>query len=173
MPDNPLQEWHNRDRELASQEALRLGATRDELTNRYRLGLATFNAASIVAMLTALGAAPDVLNSLGFDASSIKASLILFTLGVIAAGVSISSTQNHLVERAGYASARVSVIDRLIMSSGNARGDDGGYGKAQKESLELLKKGLADRAIARWAQHLSSGSWLGGVSLPMLQLLGV
>jgi len=172
MLDNPLQEWHSRDRELASQEALRLAAARDDLTNRYRLGLATFNAASIVAMLTAVGGAPNALKLIGFDNELIRATLIFFTLGVIAAGTSIASTQNHLIERAGYANARVSVIDRLINASGHNRADDGTYTRAQKESQDLFKMGLEDRSIARWSQHLSSAAWLGGVSVPLLSLLG-
>lgn len=174
MADNPLPEWHMRERELASEEALRLASIRDDLTVRYRLGLATFNAASVVALLTAIGGASNALAKIGFNESSLQWSLGFFCFGVVAAGISIASYQNDLVERAGYAAARVSVFDRLISIASTPMhpGGDDAYGRAHNENKELFEKGLRPRLVALWGQNLSAGAWLGGVLVPIAGLLG-
>lgn len=174
MSDNSLRDWHLRDRERASEEALRLASVRDDLTVRYRLGLATFNAASIVALLTAIGGASDALAKVGFSESGVQASLAFFVFGVIAAGVSIASYQNDLVERAGYAAARVSVIDQLISVLSNPAypGGSDAFERAHKENNDLFKKGLRLRLVAIWGQNLSAAAWLGGVLIPIISLFG-
>lgn len=175
MSDNSLRDWHLRDRESAREEALRLASVRDDLTVRYRLGLATFNAASIVALLTATGGAPNALAKIGFSESGLQASLGFFIFGVIAAGVSIASYQNDLVERASYAGARVSVIDQLISSVSNPAhpGGSDAFERAHKENNELFNKGLRLRLVAIWGQNLSGAAWLGGVLVPIFGLLGL
>jgi len=174
VTDNSLRDWHLRDRERASEEALRLASVRDDLTVRYRLGLATFNAASIVALLTAAGGASTALAKLGFTETNLQASLALFCFGVVAAGVSIASYQNDLVERAGYAAARVSVVDRLISAASNPphAGGNPAYERAHEENRELFNKGLRLRLVAIWGQHLSAAAWLGGALIPIMSLLG-
>jgi hypothetical protein len=171
---NTLPDWHLRDRQLASEEALRLASVRDDLTVRYRLGLATFNAASIVALLTAMGTASNALTKIGFTEGSVRVSLVCFCFGVVAAGISIASYQNDLVERAGYAAARVAVFDRLISIASDPMhpaGNDA-YERAHKENQDLFEKGLRLRHVALWGQSLSAGAWFGGVLVPILALLG-
>ena len=173
MAENTLRDWHLRDRELAREEALRLASIRDDLTVRYRLGLATFNAASIVALLTAIGGASAALSRIGFTDKGLQASLVFFCFGVVAAGISIASYQNDLVERAGYAAARVSVLDRLVAESSLPPhpGGSAQYEQAQRENRDLFAKGLKLRLVAIWGQNLSAAAWLGGVLIPITTLV--
>lgn len=174
MPENTLRDWHLREREQASDEALRLASLRDDLTVRYRLGLATFNAASIVALLTAIGGASTALTKIGFSNGNIQASLVCFCLGVISAGISIASYQNDLVQRAGYANARVIKIDHLVTLASNPAhpGGNSAYERTHKENQELFEKGLHLRPVALWGQHFSAAFWLGGVLFPVTTLFG-
>lgn len=157
-----------RDREQASAEALRLAQLRDELEVRLRLGLATFNAASLVALLSAAGAAPAFLESIGFTRGLSIFSLAAFSLGTVAAGVSAFSTQNDLTRRAGTAGARVSAIQsRLLALSANSHEQ---FESFSKKDLELFNEGLKRSSWARWAQSLSGGAWLAGVLSPLLNV---
>jgi len=137
--------------------------------------LATFNAASIVALLTAIGGASDALVRIGFTDTSLQFSLGFFCFGVVAAGFSIASYQNDLVERAGYAAARVSVFDRLISMVSNSAhpGSNDAYERAHQENNDLFEKGLRLRPVALWGQNLAAGAWLGGVIVPIAGLLGI
>lgn len=54
-----------------------------------------------------MGGASNALAKIGFSETSLQISLGFFVFGVVGAGVSVASYQNDLVERAGYAAARV------------------------------------------------------------------
>lgn len=90
----------------AQSDALRLSGLADEVTVRLRFGLSAFNAASMVALISAAGAAPGVLQSLGVSSGEAFASVCVFALGTIAGGGSIFSTERELRDRSAYAVAR-------------------------------------------------------------------
>lgn len=158
-----------RDREQASAEALRLAQLRDDVDVRLRLGLATFNAASLVALLSAAGAAPNFLASIGFTGGLTVFSLAAFTVGTVAAGVAAFSTQNDITRRAGMAGARVSTVESRLLSVVN--NDGAAFEKYSKKDLEFFEHGLGRSATARWAQSISGGAWLAGVVSPLLNVI--
>jgi len=158
-----------RDRDHASAEANRVAQLRDELDVRLRLGLVAFNAASLVALLSAIGAAPAFLEAIGFTRGLSIFALVAFALGAIAAGVSAFSTQNDLTRRSGASGARVSAIQArlsaLSMNNGLA------FEEYSKRDLQLFEEGLSRPAVARWGQYAAAGAWLAGVLAPFSSLV--
>lgn len=170
---SPLIESLTRQSDVASAEAQRLATTRDDLGSKYLFGLASFNAASIVAILTVMGGASDHLAANGIDQATLKWSLVFFTVGVIFAGIAIAATQNHLTVRAGYAAARVTSLDSAISYvASKPISDDGTFTRAHDESHELFLKGLEISHVAIWTQNMAAGAWLGGGLNLAFRLLG-
>lgn len=162
----------NRNRDVATGEAQRLASYRDDLGSKYLFGLASFNAASIVAMLAAFGSSAESLASIGIDRSVFKAALLFFMAGVILAGVAIAVTQNHFTVRAGYAAARVTALDTAIMAVEHGKGGEDAFTKSHDDSHNLFLKGLKMSMGAIATQNMSAGAWLGGALTLACGLLG-
>ena len=160
-----------RDRELASADSLRLAQLRDEVDVKLRFGLATFNAASLVALLSAAGAAPKFLASIGFQGSIIETSVVAFAIGTVAAGVSTIATQNELTVRAGIAAARVTNFQTKL-SAFNGNHDDA-YKLCSDKELELHNDSLKRSDLARWSQSLAGGCWVAGALAPLISFFGI
>lgn len=135
--------------------------------------MASFNAASIVAILTAMGGASDLLAAIGIDQATLKLALVFFTAGVIFAGIAVAATQNHLTVRAGYGAARVTSLARAISYvASKPISDDGTFTRAHDQSHELFLKGVKISHVAIWTQNMAAGAWLGGALTLAFRLLG-
>lgn len=168
---NDLQLNHQRERDFAVAEALRLASVRDDLNNRYLFGLAAFNAAAIVALFTALGTAGGLL-AFGLDPATLKAAIAFFVVGVVFAAVAITATQNNLVIRAGATAARATALSTLIDVSASHRADDGSYSAIAADRDQLFTESLKPSNVAINCQALSGAAWLAGVAMPIGKLLG-
>lgn len=160
-----------RDQQLASAEAQRLAQLRDDVDVKVRFGLATFNAASLVALVSAMGAAPDFLHSIGITGAIAVFDLVAFAVGVVLAGVSIYSTQNELTLRAGHAAARASNTQKTALAI--SRGDRTRFEEGLEADSALLTASLQRHSVAIYAQHFSGGAWLAAVLTPLLHSVGL
>lgn len=145
----------------AEAEAHRLTTLADEVTVRLRFGLSAFNAASMVALISAAGAAPGILQSLGVSNGESFASVCVFAIGTIAGGASIFSTERELHDRAQYAIARaVNLSTRAAAVSYNNAETFFAAGEAEEELRRLAGKRSA------WAsrlQHVAGLAWASGL----------
>lgn len=169
---SPLVDSLNHNREVASGEAQRLASYRDELGSKYLFALASFNAASIVAMLAAFGSSTENLASIGVTLTVFKCALVAFLSGVILAGVAIAATQNHFTVRAGIAAARVTSLDTAIMAVKQGEGGERAFAKAHDDSHTLFLKGLKTSVVAIVSQNSSAGAWLAGALILASGMLG-
>lgn len=169
---NQLQLNHQRERDFALAEALRLANVRDELGSRYLFGLATFNAAAVVALLASLGSPHGVL-SFGLDDATLKYAIGFFVVGVVFAGIAISATQNNLTVRAGVVAARVTILSILIDVSADHWADDGQYKVHSASRDSLFNESLKHSNVAIWFQNMSGGAWLAGAATPLVKLFGL
>jgi hypothetical protein len=145
----------------AQAEAIRLAGLADEVSIRLRFGLSAFNAASMVALISAAGAAPGVLQSLGVSNGESFASVCVFAVGTIAAGASIFLTQQELQRRSGYAAARA--VNLGTRAAAAAYGNAESFEETATHEVALF--GLAHKR-STWAvklQHVAGLAWASGL----------
>jgi hypothetical protein len=156
----------------AIEDAQGWGVLSDDLTSKIRIGLALLNGTSLVAMLGIASGESTLATGLGFSPSVAVTSFAAFFVGMVLAGVCLFSHQNELIEKAGYAKARLTIL-RTAWTSLNSPNVDR---QREEQVLQMLNaayernKQLLDvNAKAIHAQHWSAGAWLAGVLTPLLQ----
>jgi hypothetical protein len=150
-----------RSREREEAVAQHLRSQRDDLTSKIRFGLVALNGASVVAVLTLYGSLKNDLAGLGITSGAVMWAVGFFVVGVVCAGLCLSSHQNQLVIAAGQAEARAITCGTAVdLSAQNP------IPKQLGEILEDLRKhSLPSASYSRaaiWLQQSAASLWLGG-----------
>lgn len=151
--------------EHARADASRISALHEEVAVRLRFGLTAFNAASMVALISAAGVAPNFLAALGLSDLETISSVAVFAGGTISGGVSIFLTQQDLKVRAAYADARATNLMTRASAVQNMQNQV--FEATGIEALKLFEKVNKHSRGAINAQLISGWSWIIGLTLAL------
>lgn len=154
-------------------EYVRLVARRDALLDRIQFGSVALNAASLVALLGALGGGGEAARWLGFDATLAVYSACAFGGGVVAGGIAILHGHDRLTVEAGDAFAKMWASQRwLALLEAPDSSDDLKRANTAREQHAALKLVGFRRSIgATLFQFCSLGAWLAGMIIPLASAL--
>ncbi len=146
---------------------------RDTLLDRIQFGAVALNAASLLALLGALGGGGKAAVWLGFNAANALYSSVFFAAGLVAAGVAILHGHNRLTVESGDAFARMWAAHRwLARMEAKATSDNyAQMGAVGEEHAKLKLVGFRRPVLATALQFVSLGAWLAGISLPLASAL--
>lgn len=147
---------------------------RDRLQERVRFGSLALNAASLLALLSAVGGEDSKLDALGISAGAVTTMTVLYILGVTLAALAVWVSNNFFVDITGLeivnlynARRKKALFDDLSSESGS---------QWIKEELDKDPKPLGDFEFSRAEIALinSSGSaWLAGTAVALLGITGI
>ncbi|MEG3150067.1 hypothetical protein U1769_09225 [Sphingomonas sp. ZT3P38] len=150
----------------------RLLSRRDELEDRLWFGGIAINAASLLALLSALGGKGEAAKWLGFDGPIALGSACAFTVGLIAAITALTVRQRIYYRETSDAYMRVMTAVRIVSEFETADPDD--HDRLEALFQEYLGLPLVSFQFSRVAivlQSLSGGAWLAGILMPITRAL--
>lgn len=142
---------------------------RDGLTARIRGSLVALHGASLVALLGLIGGDASGARWLGIGREPLALSAVLFILGLLGAGWSLTAEQTLAIEDSGDALSRAGHLDRITALFENTFTPQN-HAQLEKAEKEFESAPLSGFKYSMWAiaaQHLSGAAWLLGVIIPI------